>query len=511
MKLPDLVLVSALVLAISVSIASQSQKPAMRSVENISGKGFRAKGGLVNVMEGEVHCVCGGEADTSVRAEQEFADGDMVQIGNEGRVEILLNPGYYLRLSNNTRAVLVDLSPANLKIKLLSGSAIFEVSVTDSPSQRFVSAEVVYAPVTVLTPQDEYAIVKGGIYRINVNADAGSNVKVVKGQAVVAGSRVTDGMMASVLKERVDLAAADKKVMDAFDTWSRDRSTSLVQTNKSLEKADWYKRLKKDKAYLEVENREEAAQAKARHTVSARNGFVAFVEGGAVLDPGQTAWQELKAEDSLISGARVQTTVENRAEIHPYPNFYLFLGSNTEIVYSENEDGHVSVAVVRGSVIVISEPDANAPKPNVLTLTVEGIEYEILARGHYRLNVIKGKSEMLVYDGSVKVAGNAIKAGKRFVRAGTAETVLPLDKQALDALVVWSNRRMLLSEPGVVKHFLWRAGGLWLLDESTGEYTFVPATWDYSSPYGGSYSVKYADPKESYQRLIGPPFPPSGH
>jgi hypothetical protein len=68
-----------------------------------------------------------GEANTSIRGGQEFANGDLVQIGNEGRVEILLNPGYYLRLFNNTKAALVDLSPSNLKIKLLSGSAIFEV------------------------------------------------------------------------------------------------------------------------------------------------------------------------------------------------------------------------------------------------------------------------------------------------------------------------------------------------------------------------------------------------
>ena len=454
--------------------------------------------------------MCGGEANTSVRTGQEFANGDMVQIGNKGRVEILLNPGYYLRLSNNTRAVLVDLSPANLKIKLLSGSAIFEVSVADSPSRHYVSTEVVYAPATVLTPRDEYAITKGGAYRFNVNADAGSNVKVVKGMVVVAGSRVTDGMIASLLNGRLDLAAADNNVMDVFDSWSRDRSISLVQANKSLEKAAWYKRIKKDKGHLEVENPETAAQANARLTISARNGFVAFVESGAVLNPGETAWQELKAEDCLSSGSRMRTKSESRAELHPYPNCYLFLGSDTEIVYAEKEDGRVSVTVVRGSVIIISQPESKAREANALTLTAEGIDYEILARGHYRLNVIEGKSEMLVYDGVVRVAGNVIKAGKRFVRAGTTEAVLPLDKQALDVLVVWSNRRMLLSALGVVRRFLGLAGGFWLLHESTGEYTFVPAIWDYSSPYGGRYPVQYPDPREMYRRVIGPAFLPFG-
>ena len=315
-------------------------------------------------------------------------------------------------------------------------------------------------------------------------------MKVTKGLAVVAGSRVTDRMIASVLNKRVDLAPAENKVMDEFDNWSRDRSTRLVQANKSLEKAVWYKRFKKDKAYRGVENPEDAAQANARHTVSARNGFVAFVESAAVVNPGEAAWRELKAEESLIGGARVRTAVESRAEIHPYPYFYMFLGSNTEIVYSEKEDGQVSVTVVRGSVIIVSQADSKKREQNSLTLIAENTESEILARGHFRLNVTEGKSEMLVYDGSLRVAGNAIKAGKRFVRDGTTEAILPLDKSALDGLVVWSNRRMLLSELGVVRRLLGLAGGLWLLDESTGEYTFVPRhmglqlalRWQVSSP-----------------------------
>jgi ferric-dicitrate binding protein FerR (iron transport regulator) len=222
------------------------------------------------------------------------------------------------------------------------------------------------------------------------------------------------------------------------------------------------------------------------------------VESAAVLNPAEAAWRELKPEEILIGGARVRTAVESRAEIHPYPNFYIFLGSNTEIVYSEKEDRQVSVTVVRGSVIIVSQADSKKREQNSLTLIAENTESEILARGHFRLNLTEGKSEMLVYDGSLRVAGNAVKAGKRFVRDSTTEAILPLDKSALDGLVVWSNRRMLLSELGVVRRLLGLAGGLWLLDESTGEYTFVPAIWDYSSPYGGRYLVQYPNPREYY-------------
>lgn len=168
--------------------------------------------------------------------------------------------------------------------------------------------------------------------------------------------------------------------------------------------------------------------------------------------------------------------------------------------------------------IVVSQPYSKASEQNALTLIAEKVEYEIPASGHYRLNEIEGKSEMLVYDGAVKVAGNVIKAAKRIVRAGAGEEVLALDKLALDSFDIWSNRRTLLPAPGVVRRFLGQPGGLWFHNESTGEYTFVPARWDYSSPYGGKYSVKYtpdsewhspgrggSPPEKPFPRFDGPP------
>ena len=484
MNIANLIAIPALALSISGSGTSWAQDTATPSRE-LPYQGFRSAAGAVNFIQGEAWWVRDGKQKPSVRIGQEFIDGDEIQTGSDGRMEVLLSPGSYFRLSHNTRAVLMDLSAENLKIKLLSGSAILEMPLVDWVRPDTLFGRIVYAPITVITPRDEYAIVKGGVYRLNVDDDV-SSVKVLKGLAVIAGSAVADKMTASVMNGRIAVLRVDKSTFDLFDNWSRDRSAGLIRANRGLEKADWFKKMKKDRAYLEVKSAS-SAEAGTRHIVSARSGFVAFVESARVLNPGEPAWQELKAGDILVNEARVRTERDCRAELHPYPNIDLYLGSSTEIDYSEKEDGHVSITVLKGSVIVISHLETKTKEQTVFTLVVDKAEYEPSARGRFRVNVPQAEPETLVYEGFIKVAGTVIKAPQRFTRAGT----IRVDEEAKDSFDIWSNRRMLLPVRDSLKALVVPLGGLWLLNQPTGEYTFVPAARDYSSPYGGSYSTRY--------------------
>jgi hypothetical protein len=36
-----------------------------------------------------------------------------------------------------------------------------------------------------------------------------------------------------------------------------------------------------------------------------------------------------------------------------------------------------------------------------------------------------------------------------------------------------------------------RYNGVWFLDQESAEYTFIPGRWDFRSPYGGAYPVKF--------------------
>lgn len=486
MKLTNWFLMSVFVLGLAGSAIGQSQEP--EDPDEVIAKGFRLEGGLLNLSQGDVECLCGGVRIRRLPPGHSFKNGDELRTGPDGRAEILLNPGYYLRLANNSQARLVDLTPGNLKIRLAHGSAILEIVVTDDWHKRMV--DLLFDMVTVNTPRDEYAITHGGVYRFNVNADASSDLKVLNGLVVVAGSRVTNGKSVSVRNGAVTLAS-DKTVADGFDHWSRDRGANLVQANKSLQKMSWYEKMQNDQAYITVLDPAEPARAEATNTISARNGVVSFVENGALLRPGEPAWQELQAGDNLSNGDRVRTAPESRAEIHPYPNFNCYLSGNTEIVFLEQPDGQVSVTIVRGSaVIILPAPNSKAKDRNALAVLAEKAEYHIAERGTYRLNVLsEGRSEMLVYDGAVKVGGAEVNAARRIVRSGAAESELPLDRLVQDSFDIWSSKKSTYSPR--LKHRL-AFGGLWFLNEFTQQYTFVPSGWNFKSPYGGNYSINYS-------------------
>lgn len=478
-------------LGLAGSAMGQSQEA--QDAGEVIAKGFRLEGGLLNLSEGDVECLCGGVRIRKFAPGHVFKNGDELRTGSDGRVEILLNPGYYLRLANNTQARLMDLTPENLTTRLARGSAILEIAVPDV-SERFKwMVNSAFDLVTVNTPRDEYTITSSGAFRFNVTAEANSEVKVLKGSVVVAGSKVDEGKTASLNNGRPVMAPLDKTGADAFDTWSRERGANLVLTNKSLKKMWWYKKMQDDDAYIGVLDPADPARAASERVVSAQNGVVTFVEQGAVLRSGESTWSKLQAGDNLANGDRAQTAPQSRAELRPYPSFDFYLGGATEIAYAEQQDGEVSVTVLRGAVVVIILVDRNRKSKwgNTFTVRAQNSEYQIAEAGIYRFNVLpEGKSEMLVYEGAVKAGGGVIKAAKRIVHSGAGEAVLPLDQREQDSLDVWSFKK---KTGGGVRRFkrIVSAGGLWFLNESTGQHTFVPAGWHYKSPYGGDYSTRY--------------------
>jgi hypothetical protein len=489
MKLGNLILIPAIVLSVNAAVRCQSRQPQKSRVDTVRAKGFRVDGGLVNVTEGEVECLCHG-SQTRMASHQQFDNGDSVRT-NQGRAEILLEPGYYLRVARNSEVRLLDLSPANLKIKLIRGSAILEIEIAEVRGPMEGTRDLLFDAVTVLTPRDDYVITRGGAYRLNVNEEGRSELRVLKGLAIVAGSRVGDGMVAALLNGRVELTAAGQMVADVFDNWSRTRAAGLIEANKSLKQMTWYKQLQSGKTYFDILDPEDAARANAAHTISARGGSVNFVEAGAFVRSHDTTWEPLKAGGNLTSGDKVRTAIESRVEIRPVPDFYLFLGGNTEIVYSEQKDGSVSIAVVSGSIVVICEPDPKIREHNTLTLIAEGVPYRIAQKGIFRVNVLPdGKANMLVYDGVATVAGRELRATRSSGSSYLDGNEHPFDKVAQDSLDVWSRRRSRFSESRGIKR-LFLLGGLWYLNETTNQYTLVPRNWDYRSPYGGKYSIKY--------------------
>ncbi len=90
-----------------------------------------AKAGGVNSVDGHVTVTRAGKSQT-LTPQDNLTAGDLVTTGAASQVEVLLNPGSYLRVSENSAFELADNALANLRIKLTKGSAIVEATGLDN-------------------------------------------------------------------------------------------------------------------------------------------------------------------------------------------------------------------------------------------------------------------------------------------------------------------------------------------------------------------------------------------
>lgn len=91
-----------------------------------------AKVGGVNLVTGDVTVKTKASTDwRALMSNEDLVAGDIVRIGSYGRVEVLLNPGSYLRLAENSEFELTDPSLDSLRVKVVRGSAVIEVTGDD--------------------------------------------------------------------------------------------------------------------------------------------------------------------------------------------------------------------------------------------------------------------------------------------------------------------------------------------------------------------------------------------
>ena len=121
--------------------------------------------------------------------------------------------------------MLADNSLEHLTLRLLSGSAIVEATGTDGVNTQ----------IDLETPQSHFAIVKRGIYRLNVSSGQ-TELLVLKGKAIVNGdmeSPVRGGHKAVLTGSSLILANLDKE-RDEFDSWSKNRAETLALANRHI-------------------------------------------------------------------------------------------------------------------------------------------------------------------------------------------------------------------------------------------------------------------------------------
>lgn len=188
--------------------------------------GISAKAGGVNAVTGRVMVTRKDMAPQLLTDQDDLVAGDTVTTGQGSQTEVLLNPGSYLRLAPNSEFVLVDNALNSLSVKLVKGSAIIEASGGDYAD----------AWINVVANQQSMIIIRGGIYRFDVQRDS-TAVLVRKGRlmpgsplnkVIKSGTKVAYGAGGPVV------AKLDKKDQDDFDFWSRKRAETLAQANRKL-------------------------------------------------------------------------------------------------------------------------------------------------------------------------------------------------------------------------------------------------------------------------------------
>ena len=187
-----------------------------------------AHSGTLHYLEGDVS-VDGTPVHSKAGRFSEIKEQSVLRTA-QGRAEVLLTPGVFLRVGENSAVRMLDTRLVSTRLEVLTGTVIVE---SDDPQMSIKDS-----PVALIYKDYVIRLVKHGL--VEISSDP-ANMKVYKGEAVVdmasAGSAndrltVREGRVlsfsTSLLTERFD-----DKVGDDLYIWARDRSQSLSAANMS--------------------------------------------------------------------------------------------------------------------------------------------------------------------------------------------------------------------------------------------------------------------------------------
>jgi len=163
------------------------------------------KAGLVNYVEGAA----------SVKAATSIPAGQTVGTGRGGAVEILLNPGSYLRMGENSKVVLDRVELNDISIRILEGSMVIASKGFDKE-----------LPLNVTTGNLKMDIIKDGIYLF----DQGK-VVVVDGKIRDAGNGLVYGKNYQISDDQGYRAQKVKTFTTGLELWSQKRDETISQAN----------------------------------------------------------------------------------------------------------------------------------------------------------------------------------------------------------------------------------------------------------------------------------------
>lgn len=193
-----------------------------------------ARAGGINAVTGRAAVRGQGNSEwTQLTITEDLQTGDVVKTGADGRVEMLLNPGSYLRVGENSEFELANNSLDNLELRVIRGTAVVEATGTDDTALQ----------INITTPHTKLAIVRRGLYRLNVVPDETTELIVRKGRVMLDRShtKIQGGNKVVFSNDTFFIARlekADKNKVDGLDTWSKERAETVAQANRQLRRRE---------------------------------------------------------------------------------------------------------------------------------------------------------------------------------------------------------------------------------------------------------------------------------
>ncbi|MDP9054958.1 MAG: FecR domain-containing protein [Acidobacteriota bacterium] len=194
---------------------------AMTAVASSAQSITSAHSGTLHYFEGDVS-IDGAQMQSKVGRFSAMNEQGVLRTA-QGRAEVLLTPGVFLRIAENSAVKLLDSRLVSTRVELLSGSAMLEA---DDPGLSIKNS-----PVTLICKDYQIQILKHGLAEIGTDPEM---LKVFKG-AVLVNASLTGTARRATVKEGRELPFSsalltekfDDKVGDDLYLWTRARSQSL--------------------------------------------------------------------------------------------------------------------------------------------------------------------------------------------------------------------------------------------------------------------------------------------
>jgi FecR protein len=184
---------------------------------------------VISAHSGVIHLADGSVFLDDQRVEQKPGKFDQMKNGSElrteeGRAEVLLTPGTFLRMGANSAIRMVSNELDNTRVELLRGSAVL-----DEGSDKLADTAV-----TILYNLDQVQIKKPGRYRFDseppqVKVETGeANVTTADGNSTSAGAGYVVALEGKLTARKL---LGDSHSPDNLDNWNSERDHSVADGN----------------------------------------------------------------------------------------------------------------------------------------------------------------------------------------------------------------------------------------------------------------------------------------